>query len=194
MAQGGDAFNSEDWATAISVFSKGYAANANDTAIGLLLAKSYAESGDMESATEVYTSIMALEARNSRFAPDAEKARTELSTYLLIQAQEAAAANDFDGVIEKTGAILEFDEANAAATMMRIQTATNLSNFDAVIEYGDQAIETQADDESKSNAYFLVGAAYQNKENTAKAIEMYRQVTAGANVDTAKAQITALSK
>lgn len=194
MAQGGDAFNAEDWVKSIEVFGKGYAANPNDTQLGLLLAKSYAENGQMEEATEVYTGIMALEARNSRFAAPAAQAKSELSTYLLIQAQDAATANDLDGVVALTGSILEFDAENSAATMMRVQTATNLKNFDAVIEYGDQAIETQADEETKSNAYFLVGAAYQNKENAAKAIEMYKMVTAGPNVDTAKAQITALSK
>ncbi|MFI3265810.1 MAG: hypothetical protein R3Y15_01500 [Rikenellaceae bacterium] len=194
MAQGGDAFNAKDWATSIDVFGKGYAANPQDTQLGLLLAKSYAENGQMDEATQTYQSIIALEARNSRFKPAADQAKSEISTYLLLMAQEAATANEVDSVYSITANIIELDPTNAAAHMMRVQTATNAKDFDSVIEFGEAAADAQVDEEGKSNAYFLLGAAYQNKENKAKAIETYKLVTSGTNVDTAKAQITALSK
>ena len=77
---------------------------------------------------------------------------------------------------------------------MRLQTATNLKNYDAVIGFGEEAASTQPTELDKSNAYFLLGAAYQNKNDKAKAIEMYQKVTEGPNAATAKAQIAELSK
>lgn len=194
MVDGGNAFNAKDYKKAIEVFSKATVKFPTNTEMALLLAKSYAESGDMPKATESYMNVIALEKTHSKYAEPAAKAKSELSTYMLIDASTAAKDNNLEGVVAATDAILSFDATNAIAHMLRLQTATNVKNFDAVIEYGDAAIAAQPAGVEKSNASFLVGAAYQNKENKAKAIELYKNVTEGPNAAIAKTQITALSK
>lgn len=194
MADGGTAFNNKDYAKAIEVFSKGFAQLPNNTEIGLLLAKSYAESGDMAKASETYKSIIALENTHSKYAEAAAEAKDELATYLLIGATTAAQANNLDEVVTATDAILEFDPTNAAANLLRLQTANNAKNYDAVIGFGEAAAEAQKTDDDKSTAYFFLGAAYQNKDDKAKAIEMYQKVTSGDYATEAKNQIAALSK
>lgn len=194
MVDGGNAFNAKDYKKAIDVFSKAVAKFPTNTDMAQLLAKSFAESGDMAKAAESYQKIIALEKTHSKYAEPAAKAKEELSTYILIDAIAAATDKNLDGVVAATDKIFAFDPTNAQAHMLRIQTATNIQKFDAVIEYGQAAIDAQVTPLDKSNANFLVGAAYQNKENKAKAIELYKLVTEGPNVATAKAQTAALNK
>ena len=83
---------------------------------------------------------------------------------------------------------------SAELNMLYLQTLNNTKQYDKLIAAAPQAIDAQQTPELKGDATFLLGAAYQNKENYAKAIETYSQVTAGNSVETAKAQIEALSK
>lgn len=194
MANGGKAFNSKDYAKAIEVFSQGFGKYPTNTEIGLLLASSYAESGDLAKAFETYKNIIALESTHSKYVEPAKKAKDQMATYMLLKASEAAQANNLPEVIAITDQVLEIDPTNAATHLMRLQSAMTAKNYDAIIGFGEGAATAQVSDEEKSEAYFLIGAAYQNKENAAKAIEMYRKVTAGERVNEAKAQISALSK
>ena len=77
---------------------------------------------------------------------------------------------------------------------MLIQSATNQQNWRRIIEFGDAAANAQTNEDNKSTIYFYLGAAYQNVENNAKAIESYRKVTSGPNLANARQQITNLSK
>ena len=194
IAYGAPAFNSKDYAKAIDVFSRAYATFPNDTKMAMLLAQSYCESGEMAKGEEIYKNIIALEQKHDKYAEAAGQAKAALANYLLVDASKAAEAQDLEGVIKATDAILAFDPTNGAANLMRLQTATNLKDYDAVIGFGEEAASTQPTELDKSNAYFLLGAAYQNKDNKAKAIEMYQKVTEGPNAATAKTQIAELSK
>ncbi len=194
VAYGAPAFNNKDYAKAIDVFSRAYAKFPNDTKMAMLLAQSYCESGEMAKGEEIYKNIIALEAKHDKYAEAASQAKAALANYLLVDASKAAEAQDLEGVVKATDAILAFDPTNGAANLMRLQTATNLKNYDAVIGFGEQAASTQPTELDKSNAYFLLGAAYQNKNDKAKAIEMYQKVTEGPNAATAKAQIAELNK
>ena len=57
--QGGDAFNNKDYATAASVFEKGYKADPDNTSMALNLAMSYCELGEYEKGMEIYEAIAA---------------------------------------------------------------------------------------------------------------------------------------
>lgn len=191
---GGNAFNSKDYAKAIEIFSQAYAKFPTEADLALLLAKSYAESGDIAKASEVYQSIIALEERHSRFAPPAAKAKEELTQYLLVNASEAAVEKDLDKVVEVTDRILAYDPANATAHLLRIQTATNVKDYDKVIAFADSAIEAQTEAETKANLHFFVGSAFENRGNKPRAIEHYRRVTAGPNAAEARRQAAALAQ
>jgi tetratricopeptide (TPR) repeat protein len=190
--QGGEAFNSGDYAKAIEVFSKGYSASQTNTQLAIYLAQSYDRVDSLAKAIEIYRGVMAL--THSRYAADVEKAKGELTTMLLARAAAAAGENNLDAVVEYTGDILAFDPQNADATLLRVQVANNAQNYAKVIEYGPAAAEAQTDAVKKSTAYFLLGAAYQNLDNKTKAIEAFKNVTTGDNAAQAKKLIADLSK
>ena len=112
----------------------------------------------------------------------------------MLNVPKLAEEKKYDEIMKLADHIVAIDPTNAQGNLLRLQTATNMKDWDKVIALGDAAAELQPTPELKSDAYFLLGAAYQNKENKAKAIETYKKVTAGGNVVTAKAQITLLSK
>lgn len=194
LKQGADAFNSKDYATAAAIFQKGYEANPNDTGVALNLAMSYIEMGDYEKGNEVYKNIIALEGQNSRFEEAVAKAKEEFTSYNLVRASKSAQEKAYADALAAAEDVLAVLPGSPEATMLRLQTYNSMRNYDKVIEVGEAAVEAQTSDEMKSSANFLIGVAYQNKENYAKAIEYYRKVTAGGNADAAKAQITELQK
>lgn len=190
----GQAFNNKDYAKAISIYSEAFEANNKDTKTALNLAMAYCENNELDKGLDVYSKIIELGPTHSKYAEDAATAKEKAAYYIMLKAAEAAQAKENDKVFELCDKALTFDPANPEANMMRVQTATNMKDYAKVISYGEAPAEAQTTPELKSDAYFLLGAAYQNTENKAKAIETYRKVVAGANVANAKAQITALSK
>lgn len=191
-AMGGVAFNNEDYATAAEIFAKGYEADPTNTDLALNLAKSYGEMGDLEKAFGIYNDIMGL--THSKYAEAVAKAKKDMEYYQTIDISNALEAKDYAKANELIDGILATDPDNATVNMMLIQAANNQSNWAKIIANGEKAASLQSDEEMKSTVHFFLGVAYQNTDNKAKAIENYRKVTAGPRVDTAKAQIAALSK
>lgn len=190
-----DAFNSNDYKKAAEIFAKGYAANPKDTDLALNLAMSYCEMGDTTNGYKTYREVIALEEVNAtKYKEAADQAKEKLSYYMLLEASKAAEAEDYAKVYALVESLLSVDPNSASGYMMLIQTANNQKDWNKVIEKGEAAAAAQTDPVLKSEAYFLLGAAYQNIDNKPKAIEAYKMVTEGNNVATAKAQITALSK
>ncbi|MDR2894360.1 MAG: hypothetical protein LBU97_02730 [Alistipes sp.] len=194
MRQGADAFNSKDFASAAVIFQKGYDANPNDTDLGLNLAMSYSGMKDFEKSAQIYKAIIALGEQDSRFEANAAKARENYSLDVLEKASESAKAGEFQAAIDATDELLAVMPTDAAALLTRLQAYNSMRNYAKVIETGDATVEAQTTDEARSGACFLIGAAYQNSSNWAKAIEYYQRVTAGANVAAARAQIPELQK
>lgn len=95
---------------------------------------------------------------------------------------------------EILGEVLAIDPTNPAASLMRIQVATNNQDWAHVIEWGEAAAAAQTDPADMSDIYFMLGAAYQNSENKDAAVATYRKVTEGSHVADAKAQIEILTK
>ncbi|HIW98146.1 MAG TPA: tetratricopeptide repeat protein [Candidatus Tidjanibacter gallistercoris] len=191
---GADAFNNQQWDKAIEIFSKGYEANPTDTDLALYLAESYAASGDYENGMKIYRDIVELESRHSRYKEPADAAREKIVYYQTIRASEAVEAGNIEEAYTVLGDILSVDPDNAAASLMRIQVATNNKDWARVIEWGDAAAEAQTNAADRSDIYYMLGAAYQNSENKDAAVATYRKVTEGDNVANAKAQIEILTK
>ena len=57
QVQGGEAFNAKDYATAASVFEKGYKANPRNAEMALNLATSYCELGKYDEGMAIYDKI-----------------------------------------------------------------------------------------------------------------------------------------
>ena len=190
FAQGADAYNNERYAEAVDIFAQGFAADETNTDMALNLARSYDKLDSLAKAVEVYSSIIALEGRHSRYAEAVATAKEEQELAVLAPASVAAGEGDLDEVIRLTDLIPE----NAAGALLRVQVANNKKNYRSVIEYAPTAAELQTDDAKKSDVYFYLGAAYQNTDNKAKAIESFRKVTAGDNVTAARNLVSELQK
>ena len=193
-AMGADAFNNKEWPKAIDVFAQGYAANPQDTELGLFLAESYGESMDYENAFKVYGEIAALESVHSRFKVDADKAKEKIEYYRMIQVNDLLTAGNDAEANKYLDEMLEFNPASPYATLTKVQLAAKAQQWNRVIEFGDAAVAAQTDPDLASSANYFIGAAYQNIENTPKAIEYLRKVASGPYAAEAKKLITELNK
>lgn len=192
--KGANAFNNKDYATAVVDFAKGYEVNPQDTKLALNLAMSYCELKDFENGVKVYTDIIALEKRHSRFAEPAAEAKKALSNYLLVKAQEENAATNKEAAYATLETLINADPMNAENQMHRLQMAAANQDWDNVIAWSDLAAAIQPTPEAQSDVYYLVGVAQDSKNNNTAAIDAYKQVVAGDKVEAATKRIKELQE
>ncbi|MBR4968792.1 MAG: tetratricopeptide repeat protein [Alistipes sp.] len=199
QVQGGEAFNTKDYATAASVFEKGYAANPRNAEMALNLATSYCELGKYDEGMAIYDKICKMPA--DKYADAIAKAEANKTLYTNNKVASMQQAGDFDGVIAMADKLVASNPA--LAEKIRIEAYNGKKDYAKVIALGDAAAAAQNDEEAKSAIYFLVGAAHNAKYNESgnkdvasrdKAIAALKKVTAGASVDAAKAALTELTK
>ncbi|SUE33122.1 tetratricopeptide repeat protein [Rikenella microfusus] len=189
MSIGITSFNAKDYTKALESFQKGLKQDPENIQLAYFTAKSYAEMGQLEQAMELYKQVIAAGTENSKYAKQATDAKADMDNYMLVAASEAAQAGDIEKVQTYVAAVPE----NADANLLLIQTANNLKKYDVVVAKGADAYAAQTDDAKKSDVAFLIGVAYQNKGNNAKAAEWLRKVTAGSNVAAAKELLTSVT-
>ena len=187
QVQGADAFNSEDYATAIEVFSKGYAADPRNTDMALNLAESYFKSEQYQEGMKICTKIASL--NPDKFAEAITAAQAKMDMYTNNEVAKLQMANDYDGIIAMAE---QLDDA-AMAAKITMQAYYGKKDFNKMIELSAAAIEAQTTDEGRSDIYYLLGVAYNEKEQFNEAIAAMKNVTAGNNVANAEAVIAALS-
>lgn len=189
---GAKSFNSKDYAAAVDVFSKGYEANPQDTELALHLAMSYCELKDFENGVKVYTDIIALEKRHSKFAEPAAEAKKALSNYLLVKAQEEFGAANKEAAYATLETLIAADPMNTTNQMYRLQKAAEMQDWDNVLAWGELAGAVMATPEEQSDVYYLVAVAYDSKNENQLAVDNYRLVTAGDKLEPAKARAAEL--
>lgn len=192
QVQGGEAFNAEDYITAVAVFEKGYAANPRNTDMALNLAESYFKLGEYQKGMDVCNNICGMNA--TKYAEAIASAREKMSMYTNNEVARLQQAGDHDGIIAMAEAMLATDPTSALAEKIRIQAYNNKKDYDKVIELGETAALAQTDDENKSDVYFILGAAYNAKEMKPQAIINLEKVVAGNSVEPAKAALAELKK
>lgn len=190
--QGGEAFNNKDYATAASVFEKGYKADPDNTAMALNLAMSYCEMGEYEKGMDIYEAIAAK--THPKYADDVAKAKEMMALYTNNKVATLQGTNDFDGIIAMADVQLEKNPASALFQKVRLQAYASKKDFNKVIELGQAAADAQTDPEDKSLMYLTLGAAYNAKEMKPQAIAAFQKVTAGPAVESAKAALAELTK
>ena len=189
MSIGITSFNAKDYTKALESFQKGLKQDPENIQLAYFTAKSYAEMGQLEQAMELYKQVIAAGTENSKYAKQATDAKADMDNYMLVAASEAAQAGDIEKVQTYVAAVPE----NADANLLLIQTANNLKKYDVVVAKGADAYAAQTDDTKKSDVAFLIGVAYHNKGNNAKAAEWLRKVTAWSNVAAAKELLTSVT-
>ena len=187
QVQGADAFNNEDYATSIEVFSKGYAADPRNTEMALNLAESYFRSDMYQEGMKICTKIAGMNA--DKFAEAIAEAQSKMDMYTNNEVAKLQMANDYDGIIAMAA---ELDDA-AMAAKITMQAYYGKKDFNKMIEASAAALEAQTTDEGRSNIYYLLGVAYNEKGQFDQAIAAMQQVTAGSNVANAAAVIEALT-
>ena len=197
QVQGGEAFNAKDYATAASVFEKGYKANPRNAEMALNLATSYCELGKYDEGMAIYDKICKMPA--DKYADAIAKAEANKKLYTHTHIALMQLEKNWDGVIAMADKI-ETTEPDLAAEI-RIKAYSGKGDYEKVIELGEAAAAVQTTDETKSAIYFFVGASYNDKYNASgnkdvasreKAIAALKKVTAGSCVEAAKAALAGL--
>ena len=199
QAQGGEAFNAGDYAAAVAVFEKGYAANKRNTEMALNLAESYFKLGEYQKGMDVCTNICGMNA--TKYAEAIAEAKGKMAMYTNNEVARLQQAGDQDGIIAMADSMLATDPTSALAEKIRLQAYNNKKEYDKVIELGENAAAAQTVEEEKSDVYFIIGAAYNAKYNAGgnkdaalkdKAVSYLQKVTAGGSVEAAKAALESL--
>ena len=193
QAQGGEAFNAGNYAEAVAVFEKGYAANKRNTEMALFLAESYFKLGEYQKGMDVCNFICTMNA--TKYAEAIAEAKSKMDMYTNNEVARLQQAGDQDGIIAMAESMLATNPASALAEKIRLQAYNNKKEYDKVIELGDNAALAQTVEEEKSDVYFIIGAAYNAKYNAGgnkdvalkdKAVEYLQKVVAGNSVEAAK--------
>lgn len=190
--QGGEAFNSKDYATAAKVFAQGYAANPKNTEMAIWLATCYCELGEYEQGMQIFESVAAM--THPKYAQDVEQAKELMALYTNNRVAKLQAEGDYDGIIAMADQLLAENAGNALAHKIRLQAYFAKKDYARVIELAEAAAAAQADEEDRSDVYFTLGAAYNAREMKPQAIAALQNVTAGPNVAAARASLAELSK
>ena len=190
--QGGSAFNSKDYATAVGIFEKGYKADPDNTGMALNLAMSYCELGEYEKGMEIYEAIAVK--THPKYEADVAKAKEMMALYTNNKVATMQEAGDFDGIIAMADAQLEKNPASALFQNVRLQAYANKKDYAKVIELGEAAAAAQTEAADKSLMYYLLGAAYNAKEMKDQAIAAFQKVTDGPAAENAKAVLAELTK
>ena len=187
QVQGADAFNNEDYATSIEVFSKGYAADPRNTEMALNLAESYFRSDMYQEGMKICTKIAGMNA--DKFADAIAEAQSKMDMYTNNEVAKLQMANDYDGIIAMAA---ELEDA-ALAAKITMQAYYGKKDFGKMVEYSAVALEAQTTDEGRSDINYLLGVAYNEMGQFDAAIAAMQKVTAGNNVANAAAVIEVLA-
>ena len=199
QVQGGEAFNAKDYATAATVFEKGYAANPRNAEMALNLATSYCELGKFEEGLAIYDKICAMPAE--KYGEFIEKAKNNKALYTNNQIATLQKEGNQDGIIAMADKLQATNPA--LAEKLRIEAYYAKRDYAKVISLEESAAAAQTTEEEKSDIYFTVAAAYnaqykasgnKNEIIRDKAIAALKKVTAGKNIAAAKASLLDLTK
>lgn len=192
QAQGGEAFNAKDYATAAEVFAKGYEADPRNAQMANWLGTCYCELGQYAEGLAVLNKVAGN--KNPKYAEQAAEAQNLVKLYTNNMVAGFQQNGDFDGMIAAAEQMLASEPENAVALKIRVQAYEGKKDYAKVIELAEAAALLQTDVEDASYLYYLLGSAYNAKEMKPQAIAALQQVTAGPSVEAAKAAIAELSK
>ncbi len=192
QAQGGEAFNAKDYATAAEIFAKGYEADPKNAQMANWLGTCYCELGQYGEGLAILNKVAGN--KNPKYAEQVAEAQNLVKLYTNNMVAGFQQNGDFDGMIAAAEQMLAAEPENAAALKIRVQGYDGKKDLNKVIELAEAAALAQTDPEDASYLYYLLGTAYNAKEMKPQAIAALQQVTAGATVEAAKTAIAELSK
>lgn len=191
--QGGTAFNEKNYAEAAVIFEKGYAMNPRNTQMANWLGVCYCETGELAKGMDIFAKIVAM-GSNPKYAEAADEAKKNMALYINNAVAALQVQKDYDGVIKMVDELMAKQPDSPILAKVRLQAYSDKKDYNKVIELGEATATMQTEPEEMSNVYFIVGAAYNAKEQKPQAIAAFKKVTEGPNAATAKATVAELSK
>lgn len=143
-------------------------------------------------AMKTFGTVVALDA--TRYADQIQKAQAQMDLYTRNMVALMQQKGNNDAVIAMADRMIAADPADALAHRIRQQTLFAKKDYAAVVEASTAALAAQKDDAGRSEVNYVLGAAYNARQQSAQALEAFRKVTAGPYAATAKAAADALAK
>lgn len=192
QAQGGEAFNAKDYATAAEIFAKGYEADPRNAQMANWLGTCYCELGQYAEGLAILNKVAGNP--NPKYAEQAAEAQNLVKLYTNNMVAGFQQNGDFDGMIAAAEQMLASEPENAVALKIRVQAYEGKKDLNKVIELAEAAALAQTDAEDASFLYYLLGSAYNAKEMKPQAIAALQKVTAGPSMEAAQAALAELTK
>ncbi len=192
QAKGAAQLNAKEYEGAAETLKKGLECRPANVKLQSLLARCLCDSDHFVEGMELYEKV----AKNDdpKYAADVEQAKKDMALYTNNQIAKMQAASDFDGMLSMAESMLAKNAESALGLNVRVQAYTGKKDFDKVIELASAAAEAQIDAEDKSQMYFLLGCAYNEKKMPEQAVAAFSKVNAGPNVQNAQQAIAGLKK
>ena len=190
--QAEEPFNAGDYAAALPIFEKGYAANPKDLAMANNLATCYCETGQYAEGLAILKKSAS--STNPKYAEQAAQAKELSSMYTNNMVAGFQQNNDYDGMIAVAEQMLASDPESPVANKVLVQAYAGKQDHAKVIELAESAAAVQTEPEDAGTVYYLLGLSYNAKEMKPQAIAALKKVTAGPSAEAAKAAVAELSK
>ncbi|MFI3258583.1 MAG: tetratricopeptide repeat protein [Rikenellaceae bacterium] len=191
--QGSKLFNDKKYAEALPIFENGYAEDSRNAKMANWLGICYCETGNFDSGMDVFAKVAAM-GSNPKYAAEAEQAQKNIEVYTINRVAKLQESKNYNGIIDLANQMLSKDSSNGTAAKVRLQAYSDKKDFAKVFELAESAASIQTSAEEKSNIYFILAAAYNEKEMKDQAIATFKKVTAGPNAATAASTVAELTK
>lgn len=173
LGLGKSSFDAGDFDTAIAHLTKAAELDPNNSSIYLLQGVAYMKKSDMTNAETAFSKCVEVGT-----TPDDESnvknATAQLTTINLLKAQNALKAKKWSDAYAFADKSLTFSPDNTNGLKMKGMAAANLKKWDDVIDLYSKLAD--ADSKEKPAAYYNIAAAYEAKNNKAKACEFYKKL------------------
>ncbi len=192
--QATEKYKANDFAGAAAIAETALTDNDKDFKNGIFAAQCYSKAGNTAKADELFAKVIALGESNSRYANAGAMAKKAATAENMAVVAEALKAKDYTKALAACEKAAKYSPNTPNVELAKIQILNDSKNYAEIAKVGANAVSIQTNPEAKANAAFFVAIAFQELKNNPKAIEYYKQVTVGANAETAKKLIEQLQK
>ena len=192
QAKGAALLNEKNYEEAAKTLAQGLECRPSNVKLQSLLARCYCDSDKFVEGMELYEQVAKND--NPKYAADVEAAKKDMALYTNNQIAKMQQAGDFDGMLAMAESMLAKNAESALGMNIRLQAYNGKKDFNKVIELAEATAAAQVEAEDKSQIYFLLGMAYNEKKMPEQAVAAFSKVTAGPNVQNAQAAIAGLKK
>ncbi|MGL4909154.1 MAG: tetratricopeptide repeat protein [Bacteroidales bacterium] len=177
FAMGNENMKNNLFVEAIYDYQKAIELNNNLSHIHLALGAAFVKIDSVNSALIAFDKTMDV-ARRSNKPSDANEARKAAKNILLKKGQEAKDNKQFAEAYNSFNAAAKYDENDPDVRLQVTIAANNNSQWQEAIEAGEIALTLEKRDNMRAKIFYQLAYAYEQKGDSQKACENYKQVPA----------------